>query len=242
MRLDKKVAFVTGGSRGIGAGIVERYVAEGAFVAFTYSGSKDKAEALAAKYPGKAIALFGDVTDEGAVKKAITDTIAKFGKLDIVVNNAGYGEFKPVTEITLADYDKIMNINVRGVMITILQALPHLKKGARIINISSCNAERIPFAGGGIYAMSKSALLGLVKGFARDLGPLGITINNIQPGPVDTDMNPGTGPFADHLHSIMAIPRHAAPAEIAGLATYLASDESAFVTGASLTIDGGFNA
>lgn len=242
MRLDKKVAFITGGSRGIGAGIVERYVAEGAFVAFTYTKAKEKADALANKYPGKAIALYGDVTNEDAIKKAIAETIAKFGKLDIVVNNAGIGEFKPVTEITIADYDKTMAVNVRGVMTTILTALPHLKKGARIINISSCNAERIPFPGGGIYAMSKSALLGMVKGFARDLGPLGITINNIQPGPIDTDLNPGKGEFAEHLHSIMAIPRHASAAEVAGLATYLASDESAFVTGASLTIDGGFNA
>jgi len=242
MKLSGKVAFVTGGSRGIGAGIVERFIADGAKVAFTYAGSREKAEALAAKFPGQALAVHGDVTDEKSVAKAVAQTLASFGKLDIVVNNAGFGEFKPVWELTLADFDRIMNINVRGVFTTIMHTLPHLKSGGRIINISSCNADRIPFANGGIYAASKSALQGMVQGFARDLGPKGITINNLQPGPVDTDLNPKEGAFAEQLHSLMAIPRHASAAEVAGFASYLASEESAFVTGANLMIDGGFSA
>lgn len=241
-RFTGKTAFVTGGSRGIGAGIVERLVQEGAKVAFTYSGSKDKADALAAKLGSNAIALKADVTDAAALKAAIDKANSLFGGLDILVNNAGVGEFKPITQITLEDYDATVNVNVRGVVASIIAAIPHLRDGGRIINISSVMAEFASMANSSLYSMSKSALRGLVQGAARDLGERRITINNVQPGPVDTDMNPAVGDFTASQHSGMAIKRHAVPAEIAGLVAYLASDEAAFITGANYTIDGGFQA
>jgi len=131
---------------------------------------------------------------------------------------------------------------VRAVFVATQAAVRHMQAGGRIINIGSCNAERVPFAGAGVYAMSKAALVGLVKGLARDLGPRGITINNVQPGPVDTDLNPAGSDFAKKVMSVMAVPRYASGDEIASLVAYLASPEAAFVTGASLTIDGGFSA
>lgn len=240
-RFSGKTAFVTGGSRGIGAAIVERLVQEGAKVAFTYSGSKEKAEALAAKLGSNAVAVKADVTDSAALKTAIDSASTTFGGLDILVNNAGVGTFQPITEITLEDYDATMNVNVRGVVAGIIAALPHLRDGGRIINISSVMAEFAAMANSSVYSMSKSALRGLVQGAARDLGNRRITINNVQPGPVDTDMNPAEGDFADFLHTNMAIKRHAKGAEIAGLVAYLASDEAAFITGANYTIDGGFS-
>ncbi|VVE24747.1 oxidoreductase [Pandoraea pneumonica] len=240
-----KAAFVTGGSRGIGASIVQRLADDGAAVAFTYKGSKAEAEAIAARIRaagGRALALQADAADASALGNAIDDAAREFGKIDILVNNAGVFTMANVADMALDDFDRILDINVRSVFVASQAALAHMGNGGRIINIGSCNADRMPFAGGAAYAMSKSALVGLVKGMARDLGPRGITVNNVQPGPTATDMNPETGDFAGVMHGLMALDRHAQPSEIAAMVAYVASDEAGFVTGASLTIDGGFNA
>ncbi|RFU44874.1 SDR family oxidoreductase [Paraburkholderia sp. DHOC27] len=243
--LNGKVAFVTGGSRGIGAAIVRRLARDGATVAFTYKGSAANASALAAEIEtagGRALALQADAGDAAAVGRAIDAAATQFGKIDILVNNAGVLLMGGVDTYSLEDFDRTLQVNVRAVFVAIKAVLPHMGNGGRIVNISSVNAERMPFAGGAAYAMSKSALRGLVQGLARDLGPKGITVNNVQPGPVDTDMNPETGDFAAMLHGLMALPRHAHPDEVAGMVAYVVSPEAGFVTGANLTIDGGFNA
>ncbi len=243
--LKDKRALVTGGSRGIGAAIVKRLAAEGANVALTYSSSPYRAAAVVKEAQAlgvKCLAIPADSADAGAVVVALERTVTEFGGIDILVNNAGIAVFAPLAEFTLADFDRTVAINVRAVFVATQAALKHMKAGGRIINIGSTNAERMPLAGGAVYAMSKSALQGLVKGLARDLGPLQITINNVQPGPVATEMNPATGEFAESLKKLMALPRYASTDEIAGMVAYLASPEAGFVTGASLTIDGGFSA
>jgi 3-oxoacyl-[acyl-carrier protein] reductase len=240
-----KTAFVTGGSRGIGAGIVRRLARDGAAVAFTYQHGEDAANALAAEIEaqgGRALPLRADAADAQALRGAIERVGREFGGLDILVNNAGILRLGDVAAFDLAEFDLTWAVNVRAVFVGIQAALPFMGSGGRIINIGSTNAHRMPFAGGAPYAMSKSALLGLVQGLSRDLGPRGITINNVQPGPVDTDLNPGSGDFATQLHSLMAIGRHGTAAEIAAMVAYVASPEAAFVTGASLNIDGGFAA
>ena len=190
----------------------------------------------------KAVAIQADSADAAAVAAAVERTVSELGGIDILVNNAGIGVFAPIDEFKLADFDRILAINVRGVFVATQAAVKYMKEGGRIINIGSTNAERMPFAGGAVYAMSKSALQGLVQGIARDLGPRGITINNVQPGPVNTDLNPDTGEFAEMLKKLNAIPRYATADEIAGMVAYLASPEAAYVTGANLMIDGGFSA
>lgn len=245
LTLDTKVALVQGGSRGIGAAIVRRLAKEGAQVAFTYVSSADTAEALAAEINdagGKALALRADSADASAVQQAVEATVKAFGRLDILVNNAGALAVAPVAEFDLADFDRILAVNVRSVFVASQAAARHMGQGGRIINIGSTNAERMPFAGGAPYAMSKSALVGLTKGLARDLGPQGITVNNVQPGPVDTDMNPAAGDFAESLIALMAIGRYGHVEEIASFVAYLAGPEAGYITGASLTADGGFSA
>lgn len=244
--LKNKRALVTGGSRGIGAAIVKRLAKEGAHVAFTYVASPDKAEqvAKAAQAFGvKAIALQADSADANAIVNAVEQAAKELGGIDILVNSAGVLAIAPIDQFKLADFDRTIAINVRAVFVATQAVIKHMKEGGRIINIGSCNAERMPFPGGGVYAMSKSALQGLVQGLARDLGPRGITINNVQPGPVDTEMNPDKGEFAEMLKKqFMALPRYGTADEIAGMVAYLASPEAGYITGASLTIDGGFNA
>jgi 3-oxoacyl-[acyl-carrier protein] reductase len=240
-----KVAFVTGGSRGIGAAIVQRFADEGAAVAFTYKGSKAAAEALVARIQasgGRALALQADAADAAALTHAINDAAQQLGRIDILVNNAGVFSMAPVADLALEDFDRMLDVNVRSVFVASKAALAHMGDGGRIINIGSCNAERMAFVGGATYSMSKAALVGLVKGMARDLGPRGITVNNVQPGPTNTDMNPAAGEFAGGMHDLMALKRHARPEEIAAMVAYVASDEAGFVTGASLTIDGGYSA
>jgi len=244
--LKNKLALITGGSRGIGAAIVKRLAKEGAHVAFTYASSPDKAEqvAKAAQAFGvKAIAIKADSADASALVTAVEHAVKTLGGIDILVNSAGVLALGPIDTFKLADFDRTIAINVRAVFVATQAAIKHMKEGGRVINIGSCNAERMPFPGGGVYAMSKSALQGLVQGLARDLGPRGITINNVQPGPVDTEMNPDNSEFAEMLKKqVMALPRYGTADEIAGMVAYLAGPEAGFVTGASLTIDGGFNA
>ncbi|MGE7993201.1 3-oxoacyl-ACP reductase family protein [Pseudomonas sp. NPDC089554] len=240
-----KVALVQGGSRGIGAAIVRRLAREGAQVAFTYVSSASAAQALAEEINaagGHALALKADSADASAVQQVVEDTVKAFGRLDILVNNAGVLAVAPVAEFDLGDFDRLLAVNVRSVFVASQAAARHMGQGGRIINIGSTNAERMPFAGGAPYAMSKSALVGLTRGMARDLGPQGITVNNVQPGPVDTDMNPASGDFADSLIPLMAIGRYGHADEIASFVAYLAGPEAGYITGASLTADGGFAA
>lgn len=244
-RLINKQALVTGGSRGIGAAIVKRLALEGANVALTFISKSDQANEIVkiAKASGvKAIAIQADNTNSNAVVAAVEKTVKELGGIDILINNAGIAVITPVDNFRLDDFDRMLAVNIRAVFIAIQAAFKHMHSGGRIITIGSCNAERMPFEGGSVYAMTKAALVGLTKGLARDLGPRGITVNTVQPGPIDTDMNPAIGEFADSLKKLMPISRYGSADEVAGLVSYLASEEAGFITGASILIDGGFTA
>lgn len=240
-----KVAFVQGGSRGIGAAIAIRLARQGAMVALTYVSSEAQAHEVVRTIEaagGRALALRADSVDAAQVVQAIDTAATAFGRIDILVNNAGVAAMAPLDEFKLADFDRTVDVNVRSVFVATQAAVKYMGEGGRVITIGSTNAERMPFAGGAVYAMSKAAIVGLTKGLARDLGPRGITINNVQPGPVDTDMNPANTEFADSLRALMAIDRYGHADEIAGFVAYLASPEAAYITGANLLIDGGFAA
>ena len=243
--IDGKIAFVQGGSRGIGAAIAKRLAADGATVVLTYSSSADKAAQLVAEIEaagGKAQAVKADSADASALKAAIRNAAEAHGRIDILVNNAGVLAIAPLEDFTLEDFDRTLAINVRSVFVATQEAARHMGQGGRVITIGSTNADRMPFGGGATYAMSKSALVGLTKGMARDLGARGITVNNVQPGPVDTDMNPDGSDFSGALKAMMALPRYGKVEEIASFVSYLAGPEAGYITGASLTIDGGFGA
>ncbi len=242
-RLHGKVALVTGGSRGIGAAIAKRLASEGATVALTYASSAEAAQQVVneiRQHGGKAVAIHADSANVEQIRTAVATTAAELGGVDILVNNAGTLGLGSVEDFAEAEFDRILAINVKGVFIATQEALKHMKSGGRIINIGSINADIVPFPGMAIYALSKGAIATFTRGLARDLGPRGITANNIQPGPVDTDMNPASGDFADTLRGIMALPRYGKAEEIASLTAFLASEEAAYVTGASWNIDGGF--
>jgi len=244
-KLTAKVALVTGGSRGLGAAIAQRLASDGAAVAITYTSSPDKAAEVVRSIEaagGRALAIRADSADPEAVKAAVAETVSKLGRLDILVNNAGVLTIAPIDQFSLEDFDRTIAVNVRAVFVASQAAAIHLPQGGRIINIGSVNADYMPFAGGSVYALSKAAVAGFTRGLARDLGPRGITVNNVQPGPVATDMNPATGAFADGLKKIMALGRYGRGEEVAGLVSYLAGPDGGYVTGASLTIDGGFAA
>ncbi len=234
--LTGKRALVLGGSRGIGAAIVERLRREGAATTFTYAGSAAAAEALAEKTGAEAVQA--DSADRSAVNKVI----AGLGGLDILVVNAGVAALGDAFELDPDEIDRMIDINVRAPYHASVEAARHMPTGGRIVVIGSVNGDRIPFAGGAAYALTKSAVQGLVRGLARDFGPRGITVNSVQPGPVNTDMNPADGPMKEMMHSFMAIQRHAEPSEIAGMVAYLIGPEAGIVTGAQHTIDGGFGA
>jgi len=243
--LQGKVAFINGGSRGIGAATARRLARDGAQVAIGYGASAAAADALVAEIAaagGSALAIHADANDAAALTDAIDTAAAHFGRLDILVNSAGIFRQGSIEEFSLADFDATVAVNVRAVFVATKAAVAHMKEGGRVINIGSTNAQRVPFAGAAAYAMSKSALTGLVKGLARDLGPRHITVNNVAPGPVDTDMNPAEGDFAESLHGLMALPRHGHADEVAAMVAYLAGPDAGFVTGADLLIDGGFAA
>ncbi|HVK98172.1 MAG TPA: 3-oxoacyl-ACP reductase family protein [Dongiaceae bacterium] len=245
--LTGKVALVQGGSRGIGAAIVKRLAHDGATVALTYASSPQKAEEVVKEIEaagGRALAIQADSADAQQIKAAIEQTANAFGKIDILVNNAGVLAMGNVAEaeIPLEDIDRTLAINVRSVIVASQAVVKHMDRGGRIITIGSTNSDRMPFQGGSVYAMSKAAIVGLTKGLARDLGPLGITVNNIQPGPIDTEMNPDSGDFAQALKGLMAVGRYGNVNEVASFASYLAGPEAGYITGASLLIDGGFSA
>jgi 3-oxoacyl-[acyl-carrier protein] reductase len=244
-KLSGKVALVTGGSRSIGAAIAKRLAADGAAVALTYSASPGKAEEVVRDIEaagGKALAIRADASDADAVKAAVAETVKTFDRLDILVNNAGIAVLAPIEEFSMEDFDRLVAINIKAVFVASQEAARYLGEGGRIIMIGSVNSDLVPFVGGSVYALSKGAVAGFTRGLARDLGPRGITVNNIQPGPVDTEMNPAEGPFAESLKKTLAIPRYGQSDEIAGFVSYLASEEAGYITGANLKIDGGFAA
>jgi len=240
-----KVALVTGGSRSIGAAITQKLAADGAAVAFTYASSSKQAEELVKTIKsagGKALAIQADNADVAAVRNAVAESVKAFGRLDTLANNAGTLVIKPIDDLTVEDFDRIVAVNVRGAFVATQEAVRHMRDGGRIINMGSCNSDYVPFGGGSLYAMTKSAIAGLTKGWARDLGPRGITVVNVQPGPTNTDMNPDSGEFAKQAKSYTALQRYAQPDEIANFVAWLASPAASYVTGAGLRIDGGYAA
>ncbi|OBA87520.1 oxidoreductase [Mycobacteriaceae bacterium 1482268.1] len=241
--LQGRRALVTGASRGIGAEIVRRLAADGAAVAFTYGRSAEQAEKLVAEVTaagGKAVAIQADSADPAQVADSVDETVAQLGGLDILVNNAGVAVLHDVESFPLEEFDRQLAINVRAVFVATQRAVPHLGADGRIINIGSINAERVPMSGGSGYAMTKAAVAGLTRGLARELGPRGITVNNVQPGPINTDMNPDEGEFAESAKQLMAIGRYGQPSDIAGVVSYLAGPDTGYITGANWNVDGGF--
>ncbi|MDT5107293.1 MAG: 3-oxoacyl-[acyl-carrier protein] reductase [Mycobacterium sp.] len=241
--LDGRRALVTGASRGIGAEIVRRLAADGAAVAFTYGASAAEAEKLAAEVNaggGTVVAIQADSGDPEQVARSIDEAVAKLGGLDVLVNNAGVAYFSGVESFPMEQFDRLVAINVRGVFAAIQRAVPHLGDAGRIINIGSINADRVPGPGLSVYAMTKGAVAGLTRGLARELGPRGITVNNVQPGPIATDMNPADGEFAEAAKQVIALGRYGHPRDVAGVVSYLAGPEAAYITGANWNVDGGF--
>jgi 3-oxoacyl-[acyl-carrier protein] reductase len=239
------VAFITGGTRGIGAAISRRLAAENVSVAMTYLSRSDDADRLVTELAGtgaEALAIRADVSDPAALLAAMDEAVAHFSRLDILVNNAGLAIVGPLESYETDAFDRVFAINVRAPFLAAQKAASLMGEGGRIVTIGSIVADRMPGEGGTLYAASKSALGGLTRGLARDLGTRGITINLVQPGPTDTERNPADGPNAVANRTPLAIKRHATAEEVAGLVAYLVSDEAAFVTGSTHNIDGGWSA
>jgi 3-oxoacyl-[acyl-carrier protein] reductase len=242
--LDKK-ALVTGGSRGIGAATAIALAERGADVALTYNSSPDAAANVVKKIEAlgrTAYALEIDAADAVAVADGVARAADLLGGLDILVNNAGVGAIGPMTDFTVDDVDRVLAVNIRGVYAAAQAAVPRLSAGGRLIHLGSCAAGRVTSPGMTLYAMSKAALIGLSKGLARELGGRGITSNVVQPGPIDTDMNPADGPFAAAQIADLALDRFGTTTEVAAAITYLAGPNAAYLTGTELTIDGGHTA
>jgi NAD(P)-dependent dehydrogenase (short-subunit alcohol dehydrogenase family) len=240
-----KVALVTGGSRGIGAAIATRLAELGADVAITYARSKERADEVVGTITahgrrGLAVKADSAATDE--VVGAVGHVVDELGRIDILVNNAGIFPFGPIDDVSLEEVDQTLGIHARATYLASQAAVRHMTEGGRIISIGSNLAERVPFPGVALYAMSKSALIGFTKGLARDLGDRGITVNLVQPGSTNTDMNPADGPTADDQRGLSALGRYADPTDIADAVAYLSGAGARNVTGALLTVDGGTNA
>ncbi|WP_283419134.1 3-oxoacyl-ACP reductase family protein [Sphingopyxis sp. Geo48] len=240
-----KVALVTGGSRSIGAAIAKRLAADGAAVALTYSASPDRAAQVVTDIEaegGKAIAIKADAGDPAAVRAAVTQTVETLGRIDILVNNAGVAVNAPIEEFKFEDYERMLAVNVTGVFVATQEAVRHMTAGGRIIHIGSSMTRYAAFPTASVYTLTKGAVTGFNRSLVRDLGPKGITVNTVHPGPTDTDMNPADGPIASIVGPGMAIGRYGQPHEIASVVAFLASDEAAFVTGADIVADGGLTA
>jgi 3-oxoacyl-[acyl-carrier protein] reductase len=244
-KLSGKVALVTGGSRGIGAAIAKRLAADGGTVAITYTKGGDAAASVIKEIEragGKAISIQADAADAGAVRAAVEKTVATFGRLDILVNNAGTAIPKPFEEATLEEMNQVIDINLRGVFAATQAALKHLPEGGRIITIGSAVGERVLTPGLVPYAATKGAVKIFTQGLAREVGSRGITVNNIQPGPIDTDLNPATSEWAVPQKAVTALNRYGHVDDIAAMVAFVAGPEAAYITGANLTVDGGMNA
>src|SRR5277367_4716138 len=244
-KLAKKVALVTGGSRGIGAAIAKRLAADGASVAITYAKDASAASAVVKAIElggGKAIAIQADAVDVEAVKGAVEKAVAAFGRLDVLVNNAGTAIPKPFEEATLEEIDRVVNINLRGVFVTTQAALKHMNDGGRIIMIGSAVGERVQVPGLVPYSATKGAVKIFTQALSRELGSRGITVNNVQPGPIDTDLNPASGDWAVPQKAATALDRYGTVDEIAAMVAFVAGPEASYITGANLTVDGGTNA
>src|ERR1700730_17314930 len=244
-KLDGKIALITGGSRGIGAAIAKRLAADGANVAITYTKGTDAAASVVKEIERdgrKAIAIQADATDADAVEAAVEKTVATFGRLDVLVNNAGTAIPKRFEETTLEELDRLIDINVRGTFVATQAALKHMKSGGRIIMIGSCVGERAMTPGLVPYSATKGAVKMFTQGLSREVGSRGITVNNIQPGPIDTDLNPAAGDGAAPQKANTALDRYGSVDEVAALVAFVAGPEASYITGANLTVDGGTNA
>jgi 3-oxoacyl-[acyl-carrier protein] reductase len=244
-RLAGKVAVVTGGSRGIGAAIAKRLATDGASVAVTYSKGADAATSVVKaieRAGGRAIAIQAEAADADAVKAAVEKTVATFGRLDVLVNNAGTAIPKKFEEATLEELDRVIDINVRGTLVATQAALKHMQDGGRIIMIGSCVGERMMTPGLVPYAATKGAVKMFTQGLSREVGSRGITVNNVQPGPIDTDLNPAAGDWAVPQKANTALNRYGHVDDVAALVAFVAGPEASFITGANLTVDGGTNA
>lgn len=244
-KLEGKIALVTGGSRGIGAAIAKRLATDGANVAITYAKGADAAASVVKEIERcgrKALAMQADAADSKAVKSAVEQTAKAFGRIDVLVNNAGTAIPKPFEEATLEEFDRVIDINFRGVLVGTQAALKHMPDGGRIISIGSCVGERNMTPGLTAYAATKGAVKMFTQGLAREVGRRGITVNNVQPGPIDTELNPATGDWAVPQLANTALNRYGRVDDVAALVAFVASPEAAYITGANLTVDGGTNA
>ena len=244
-KLEGKIALVTGGSRGIGAAIAKRLAADGANVAITYTKGADAAASVVREIERagrKAIAIQADAADAGAVEAAVEKTVATFGQLDLLVNNAGTAIPKTFAETTLEEMDRVIDINVRGTLAATQSALKHMKSGGRIIMIGSALGERVLVPGLVTYSATKGAVKMFAQGLSREVGSRGITVNNVQPGPIDTDLNPAAGNWAVPQKAATALDRYGHVEEVAALVAFVAGPEASYITGANLTVDGGTNA
>jgi 3-oxoacyl-[acyl-carrier protein] reductase len=244
-KMSGKVALVTGGSRSIGAAIAKRLATDGASVAITYTKGADAAASVIKEIEGaggKAIAIQADAADPDAVKAAVDKTVATFGRLDVLVNNAGTAIPKPFEEATLEEMNRVIDVNLRGVLVATQAALKHMGDGGRIITIGSAVGERVLTPGLVPYAATKGAVKIFTQGLAREIGSRGITVNNVQPGPIDTDLNPATAEWAVPQKAVTALNRYGHVDDIAAMVAFVAGREASYVTGANLTVDGGMNA
>jgi 3-oxoacyl-[acyl-carrier protein] reductase len=244
-KLEGKVALITGGSRGIGAAIAKRLAADGANVAITYAKDASAASAVVKAIErdgGKAVAIQADAANVEAVKAAVEKTVATFGQLDVLVNNAGTAIPKTFEETTLEEMDRVIDINVRGTLVTTQAALKHMKSGGRIISIGSAVGDRVQTPGLVAYSATKGAVKIFTQGLSREVGGRGITVNNIQPGPIDTDLNPASGDWAVPQKAATALDRYGHVDEIAAAVAFIAGPESSYMTGSNITVDGGMNA
>ena len=243
--LEGKIALITGGSRGIGAAIAKRLAADGADVAITYTKGADAAASVVKEIERvgrKAIAIQADATDASAVEAAVEKVVGAFGRLDVLVNNAGTAIPKRFEETTLEELDRVIDINVRGTLVATQAALKHMKNGGRIIMIGSCVGERNMTPGLAAYSATKGAIKMFTQGLSREVGDRGITVNNVQPGPIDTDLNPAAGDWAAPQKANTALNRYGTVDEVAALVAFVARPEASYITGANLTVDGGTNA